>query len=123
MGRVYKVVYSPRPDTFVSAVMAFSPLEVKYREGEWVSGIDGTPVLAFDCLRNAKQWMEGFGIRHAFSVWECEAEGVRRVSELAAPHRLAGELIAYWKGFRRAVIRPPVGTVACDRIKLLRRVV
>ncbi len=92
---------------------------VTYEPGVETIGPHGTPLLAFDWLHLAKQWAKD----HCGQVWEAEAVAARPVSVLSGGNSLG--YLAFWHAgdrFRGPIIPAPLGTVACEKITLTKRV-
>lgn len=140
MKAYYKVVRLT-DDGLVSALMGgwedgrLQQYQRSYNTVRWTTGWRGTPVLAFENLFDANDFARNLVSPPEREVWEALVRRPRKINRLANASSSAtkgGTLIEFWRGIagrrwsRLQVTweqwRAPDGTVACDAIKLIRRV-
>lgn len=121
---VFKVVRVRDDGTLASCSIQDGPGCVIYTPGQPATGPVG-PILAFKRRPDADVFCGG--IYRAVQVWRAVATGVRNVPYLCGPMR--PDLFAdFWREVasgeipRYAGLPPPPGTVACDEITLVERV-
>jgi hypothetical protein len=129
MKQYYKVV---RPDgkRLMSAVMGKGigrSLECVYSTTQWTEGVEGTPVIAFEDRASAAHWAPP-----GSETWEAQAKRPRKINRLSYYENGKQTLVAFWKsieGKRWSALSSthkgqlaPQGTVACEAIRLVRRV-
>lgn len=92
-----------------------------YPPQEWVRGFLGTPLLAFDTLENATSFSNKF-INDNFEVWEAEADNAKPQETVAL---YSTSYLVFWKrdDIQHESRPAPRGTLACNQIKLIRRLV
>jgi hypothetical protein len=114
--RVYKVVEVLNNDR-ISAVAA-GELQVTYPPREWVEAPVGG-LLAFRTLEQAREWARA---REGGEIWEADGESPVALPPraLAYPARV-DQAVSIWDGYPVGVDWPS-GTVAFERIRLLKRV-
>ena len=114
---VYKVV--KREHDGLYSVYAKHAWRVKYELGVSTSGIDGTPVFAFDMRRFARH----FARMRDLEIWRAEAPEWTPIAFVPGGVTLTWS--AFWHNgehFRGVTIPAPMGTVICPEITLIERV-
>ena len=111
---VYKVV--KREHDGLYSVYAKHAWMVRYEVGVSTSGIDGTPVFAFDAYYFARSFARGL------EIWKAEAPEWTPIAFV--PGGVAVTWSAFWHNgehFRGVTIPAPMGTVICPEITLIER--
>jgi hypothetical protein len=114
---VYKVV--KREHDGLYSVYAKHTWRVKYEMGVPTSGIDGTPVFAFDMHYFARYFARCRGLE----IWEAETQEWTPIAFV--PGGVALTWSAFWYNgeyLRGVTIPAPMGTVICPEITLIERV-
>jgi hypothetical protein len=114
---VYKIVRVLN-DRLISWAPIPRTWHVTYIPDKWVTGIDGTPVFAFDTYWNAHVYLY-----RPYQLWEAETRSAQPIAQVGLFLYIAN-LAAWWARPEsdRFLLTPAVqGTVACDGLKLLRR--
>lgn len=97
---------------------------VEYKLNEFVTpNVTGTKLYVFDNVDNAKRFA---GLCETVELWECEVINPRKCATLA--YVLENSINKFWKLKRahkkiNAICKQsPYGTISCDAVKLLRKV-
>jgi len=123
--KVWKVVLRRNGDlTSLIPLPSDGPIFIKYKPGEWACGKVG-PIFAFEDLISAKKFRQRLKPEIDCEIWEAEAENVQPQRFcLSGLDLTARSVEMFWRSdwpFRKNYT--PEGTVVCDRIKLLKKVV
>lgn len=114
----------------ISAIMDAEGIGRQYGTTYWTQGIDGTPVMAFSNLQSAIDFVQGCPNHE---VWEAQVRRPRKISALT-PWTGDPQIIrAFWKQIRGQqwyrlhplrvnAVPAPKDTVACEAIRLVRKV-
>jgi hypothetical protein len=116
---VYKVVYCDYHNKLFSAMTMGGNWSVAYPRYRWASGPFGTPLLAFDTPERAVDFHRQY-CSSGWEIWEAEAENARPQGMLSS---YLSRYDTFWKegaSSSEACLAPP-GTMACDRIRLTKR--
>ncbi len=134
MKTYYKVVRRDG-ERLVSAIMGWTyggKLQRVYRRKRWTLGVKGTPVMAFDNLRAARQFVPDLP---RSEIWEAEVREPRRLNRILRLGRVSS-FLAFWGLLRDkqywsrlpldldslCPVDTPSGTVACEAIRLVRKI-
>ena len=94
---------------------------ITYPPGKWVEAPRKSKLFAFKDIKSAKIFLEVLAPLH-YELWECEAQGVKKIENRICAMWLAQDLAAFWKGqLLMTLQKPPVGTVWADKIMLLKK--
>lgn len=122
--KVYKVVYRTTigGQELVSAC-AYGPLNVIYKEGEFVLPARTTLLLCFESLDTARE----FGKEVYGEIWEATARSTHKIDTLAMRAR---DIYAFWSWYWMCrvgqvtfpptfeSIPAPIGTLGCTALRL-----
>jgi hypothetical protein len=125
MKQYFKVVRYTG-NRLVSVMMVGRTLERTYSTTEWTQGVNSTPVMAFETRRSAKNFANGWD-----EVWLAKVRRPRKLARITYCDSRKDAMLAFWagiKGKRWSTLRndgsveAPDGTVACEAIRLVRKV-
>ena len=120
VGRLYSYCHA---DLFFMQDNDRKYITVEYKAGEFVGpNIIGTKLYVFDSLKNAKNFA---GMSSNQEIWECEVINPNKVKYLAYVTRNC--ILDFWKAKKNHKKTDwkkecPFGTIACDAVKLTRKV-
>lgn len=134
---VYKVM--ERIDDRLLSCFVWHKGQVEYKPGVLTRPVlKGTKLFVFDTFEYAKRFLDNvMEERGPTEIWECEAEGVGRPPDRICQYAIDVEdILAIWKWALKhemtyvmrdiisanAYISPPRGTLVCDELTLVRRV-
>lgn len=113
----------------VSCIVVGTRLCCDYSTEKWTKGINGTPVLAFSTLGSARTFVSDCTGQE---IWEAKVRRPRKISKLGYwPGGLSALLFwpsiqgKRWHSLDNSYLGPadaPPDTVACDAIKLVKKV-
>jgi len=124
MSKIYYKVCAPSPlGKQMSATYPDNPLGLEYTMGEWTKPKKGK-LFVFKTLRDAYRWMETIWNTDV-RVFECE---IKKPTKMARMCRMYVTFSRFWDMKRNKrkptmeLMEPPVGTVPCSAVKLIRKV-
>ena len=133
MTKYYKVVDSSIRDKFYS--FNIDPtvtkedehcfgLSLEYSTEYWTKPvIENSKLFVFDSLDSAISLVEYYGAQSIANIFECEVKNPKRTKFIASTSFIStNTVVSFWNNHSNK-LEAPHGTVVCDEVKLIKRVV
>lgn len=117
--KVFKLVMALSDEVLVSAIVC-GAYRRQYEPGVPTLPVQGTKLLAFDTAEAARYWYGNDD--DALQLWEAEAPDDSQPMTFLCEYAWQDLFKRFWSGESIRATEAPEGTLACEWIKLVRRV-